>query len=540
MNTLKNLLLGASDVQGRELRRLAPLRNIECLDLSWNKLKAEDLAQLPQLDHLQALYLSFNDLGDHGLEVLPRLDSLVRLDLTRCVFPPSELRHLRKFPKLRELSLSGAAETQTTIGEFGDDALRHLNGMKNLRILDVSGTAVSEEGIRGLRRNLPQLETVRFNQQRDPNADTKSRPSYDNLATQSQRLDDMILVQALVATTPNALDTAESRGLITRVYVGPRSLQGESFVAVYPFARPNSIPALNLGSGRLASHELVLTPLWKNADGRLHMPRLGNLWLGYTWPAWPLREPFGYTGLPDPDYPRQRRVAEFLEVASSVPKDKRSAFLMEQARRGDDLKASASLALLCPHTATEAPLLELVRNEQIALARRIQIDESLAWGSESPWRLSLRRVELLGKWAVGATSSEEVGCLAYDLAGFGSVTKDSWMSHLEPKRRATALIEAIQSVQRHPKATAAAKATAVFGFGTWSVGVARNESFQALTRLMKDSPDAEVRQQTAFQLSLFAPLAPEEAAAVRELLKGTMNAISRSMLEQALTPPKKP
>lgn len=554
LNRLRSLRLMLTNINGKSLKLLAPLKNLRSLDLSCNDFEAGDLANLPELGALEELSLAQNPLGPGALKSLPRLDSLRSLDLSSCNFPTSELCHLQRFPKLQELCLNAASGPASATRHFGDgvfqeppgstssrmpftdEALSHLRGLKSLRSLDVTATRVTEEGIKALRRDLPGLQTVHYTK-REPYR-PQPAPSFDAIAVQAHSLDS-ILVQALIPTSTVAPNVDEARGIITQVYLGPQHLRGQSFLGRYPFASAYDEPGISF-SQRLAAHELVLAYLSRRRDGILEMDYLGELRFGFVWPVWLIQPPVGHDSDPKTDYHRQQKLAEFLRTVSQQPQHKRSAFLQQQLTRGNDVEASAAMYLLPTDKATDTHLIRLLKDECVPLSRRILIDQGFGWDPRSAWATSLERTALLAKWATEMKSVEEAERLACDLRGFGDVTSESWMSYPEAKKRALALLKAVQTIQDNPKAPARAKVDAVLGFGAWSTVAARGDSFQALIRLAKDSPHAEVRGWAVFRLTLFAPFTSEEAVQVRELLKVTVDATSRQRLEQALSTPKKP
>jgi len=188
----------------------------------------------------------------------------------------------------------------------------------------------------------------------------------------------------------------------------------------------------------------------------------------------------------------------------------------------------------------EAQLLRAVKDERVPLLRRVWIDRGFWSRPNRPWVQSPDRSALVVSWARKASSLKEIENVALDLRGFGSVTSDSWVAHPETKKRALAIIEAVQAIQENPKASVHAKCEAVLAMGEWSAVAARHESFKALTCLAKESPHGEVRLWAASQLRPFAPFVPDEAAQVRKVLEASHDDTPRRWLEEALSKPSKP
>jgi len=111
---------------------------------------------------------------------LPWVDRVVSVNLQDCALTEFESRrlvsHLRQFPHLRSLRLSGTGMTETAFSRFdsvgtnlemldlsrtqlGDDGVQHLRHLHELKTLHLAGTRVTDEGLRHL-AELPSLEVL--------------------------------------------------------------------------------------------------------------------------------------------------------------------------------------------------------------------------------------------------------------------------------------------------------------------------------------------------------------------------------------------
>lgn len=563
LQNLRRLTLPKRQFRGESLKgltRLASLNNLRCLELCGNELGPDGLASLSELKHLERL--DGNLVDDDGLMRLSKLNSLRSLDLSWTHLSASSLPYLRNLPCLEALSLLHA--------EINDESLKHLRGLSSLRWLDLRNTNVTEEGVKALRRDLPALETVRWGKEgweylRQP-------PSSDR-----ESFLESILVQAMVLTSSVDAFGDRTRGIITQVYLGPPSLRGQSFIAHLPFAH-KSAQYTSLEHTCVATNELVLTFLVQGPDGTLVMPLSGTLTngslmeadytlaFGYPWPVWLAQTWVGSIGpgMGDdpigqerrPDYQRQREVAELLRAAAERPEPQRIAFLLEQLISGSDLQASTAIQLLRMDPiddVVESHLIRRLFDQSVPMLRRILIDKSfvidqkflygvgslsLAW--PLPWAYSSERITLLKRWARDVTSAEEAESLAVDLQKSGGIASDLWESEPEPKKLALGLIEAIEAIQSHPKASVNSKSQAVQAVDRSLAAVARDEAFEPLARWGQNSPHIEVRSAAAAQLSRLTPYSPKEAAQLRKVLQASLDEVSRAWLEKAIAKPKQP
>jgi Leucine-rich repeat (LRR) protein len=138
--TLRLLSLENTQVRGRHL---APLTNLEALDLVYCPVDDEGLRQMQGLTKLTRLLLRDAVISDDGLRSLSGLVNLEQLDVGGTKVADVGIAHLRGMTKLKKLNLQGAALT--------DEGIRHLANMRDLEELNLYGTKVSNVGVEVLR-----------------------------------------------------------------------------------------------------------------------------------------------------------------------------------------------------------------------------------------------------------------------------------------------------------------------------------------------------------------------------------------------------
>jgi hypothetical protein len=99
-----------------------------------------------------------SDVQDHGGSVeydplSPNDAVVIGISFRNVLIGDAELAHMKDFPRLTRLDLSGT--------RVSDTGLKHLAWCKQLQNLVLTGTRVSDAGVQELRRNLPRLRVVR-------------------------------------------------------------------------------------------------------------------------------------------------------------------------------------------------------------------------------------------------------------------------------------------------------------------------------------------------------------------------------------------
>lgn len=130
LSKLLYLNLGFTGVHCAEALKYAPLKNLNCLDLTCvkdGKLAIEKLSDMPQLrhvlfvkcelhdgdlkqiaksDHIRILDVAWNKITDIGVEHLSKMKNLEYLDLSETDVSPVVWKSLAKMPKLRKVKLA--------------------------------------------------------------------------------------------------------------------------------------------------------------------------------------------------------------------------------------------------------------------------------------------------------------------------------------------------------------------------------------------------------------------------------------------------
>ncbi|MCC7530437.1 MAG: protein kinase [Candidatus Melainabacteria bacterium] len=130
LTKLLYLNLGFTGVNCKEALKYAPLKNLNCLDLTCVKdgklaieklpemlqlrhilfvkceLQDDDLKQIAKNDRIKILDVAWNDITDIGVEHLSRMKNLEYLDLSETELSPEVWKSLIKMPKLRKVKLA--------------------------------------------------------------------------------------------------------------------------------------------------------------------------------------------------------------------------------------------------------------------------------------------------------------------------------------------------------------------------------------------------------------------------------------------------
>ena len=130
------------------------MTGLEGLDLAGTYVTDSGLTHVAGLTGLLRLLLEGNPVTDAGLVHLASLLKLETLDLwgDRVEVSDAGLVHLAKLTALQDLTLWGT--------KISDAGLEYFHPLTALRRLGLSGTNVTEAGREGLRRALPNLESI--------------------------------------------------------------------------------------------------------------------------------------------------------------------------------------------------------------------------------------------------------------------------------------------------------------------------------------------------------------------------------------------
>lgn len=127
------------DALDREVRHLAHLSALTCLDLAFTGITDAGLPHLARLINLRELNLSQTTISDRGLVHLAALANLEQLSLAGTAVTGGGFAHLGHLAHLRELRLDGTAS--------GDAGMAHLGRLASLRELHLGNTAVTDAGL---------------------------------------------------------------------------------------------------------------------------------------------------------------------------------------------------------------------------------------------------------------------------------------------------------------------------------------------------------------------------------------------------------
>jgi hypothetical protein len=127
--------LSSTGLTGGGVRRLARLRELEHLDLSFLPLGDEDVHALAPLARLRSLgLLCCGELTDRAIDAIEQLQLLERLDLGGTRITERGIERLAALPHLRELGLEGC--DQAAIERAGEYAQWYVNTRDSIEIYD--------------------------------------------------------------------------------------------------------------------------------------------------------------------------------------------------------------------------------------------------------------------------------------------------------------------------------------------------------------------------------------------------------------------
>jgi Leucine-rich repeat (LRR) protein len=144
-------LLGVTDAGMKYLKGLTAL---EHLDLGHTEVGDAGLENLKDLTKLKTLTLDGTPVTDAGIKYLKGLTDLRSLNLCLCTtVTDAGVGHLAGLTKIQVLDLNSVQVT--------DAGLKHLHGFTALERMNVGDTKVTEAGVQGLLRILPNAKISR-------------------------------------------------------------------------------------------------------------------------------------------------------------------------------------------------------------------------------------------------------------------------------------------------------------------------------------------------------------------------------------------
>lgn len=157
-DTLTTLHLAYDLLSESGFASLPRFRHLKLLNLTATGMRDAHLMQIGELVSLQTLYLSQNPIVGHGLSYLHALEQMETFHLAELTsfhplppFQEFQLLNLVSFPKLVELSL----DHLPSVTDWTATVL--LEHLPKLRILLVGGTQITDEGIRTIVAEHPDL-----------------------------------------------------------------------------------------------------------------------------------------------------------------------------------------------------------------------------------------------------------------------------------------------------------------------------------------------------------------------------------------------
>jgi imidazolonepropionase-like amidohydrolase len=146
--------LNNAKISNEDLKNLAPLAELETLDLRITPVGDEGMAHLRNLKKLKFLNLFRTNLSEKGLAELRDLTQLETLLIGGTRVTDEGLKHLENFSKLRKVSVF-----RTGVSDAG---LKHFEKLPSLEVLLIGESKISAEGARRLQGVLPK---IRFSEQ---------------------------------------------------------------------------------------------------------------------------------------------------------------------------------------------------------------------------------------------------------------------------------------------------------------------------------------------------------------------------------------
>ena len=186
--SLRVLSLENTEVRGRYL---APLTNLEALDLVYCPVNDEGLRQMERLTKLRRLLLRDAVISDEGLRSLSGLVNVEQLDLGGTRITDAGVAHLREMTRLKKLNLQGASLT--------DEGIRYLAKMTELEEVNLYGTKITNVGVEVL-KDLKHLTAI------DLRYTHVTRTGVDRLRTSVPRCDVSFLDASVRTGLPEGAD----------------------------------------------------------------------------------------------------------------------------------------------------------------------------------------------------------------------------------------------------------------------------------------------------------------------------------------------
>ena len=123
------------------------------INISYTGITDKGLALFPNYDVLSQIYLRGNDITDKGMETLGKMERLTRLCVDGTLITDQGVSYLKNSEALYMLHIRSRNSKKIT-----DACIDDLLTMKSLEKLAIGGTAITESGIKKIRKSLPECE----------------------------------------------------------------------------------------------------------------------------------------------------------------------------------------------------------------------------------------------------------------------------------------------------------------------------------------------------------------------------------------------
>ncbi|MEW4561531.1 hypothetical protein AB1K70_03335 [Bremerella sp. JC770] len=135
---LEEIRFEATDISGVQLRRIAKLKNIRCLELSrvFNA-SSEDFSALVGLANLRTLSLDYSPHGNLLLDVINEFHALEKLSISDCPIEDEDIKPIATLRSLRRLSLRSRFLT--------DQAVHHVGQLNQLAECEICSPLLTDQ-----------------------------------------------------------------------------------------------------------------------------------------------------------------------------------------------------------------------------------------------------------------------------------------------------------------------------------------------------------------------------------------------------------
>jgi hypothetical protein len=151
--------LSFTDVTGESLRALSSLKELVSLRLEGCDVKDKHLIALGDMPQLAMLYLGRTQITDAGLKQIRRLEKLNLLQLSDCQITDQGLASLGRIPRIQHLWLSKTIRNgEDDRSDLTDGCVDYLISLDTLVDLQIADSQLTESGLQRLREGLPKAK----------------------------------------------------------------------------------------------------------------------------------------------------------------------------------------------------------------------------------------------------------------------------------------------------------------------------------------------------------------------------------------------